>query len=119
MPNTPTQDEPDLPAWHYETQSPETKGMWAVALDDYLGYHDATAEDAIFNKQLVKDCISFAKKYDSRWKGFKADHFVTGKYKSCDTFYNVIRNRLDSLKIEEEKKRKHQEKLKAAALKAQ
>ena len=119
MPNTPTQEEPDLPAWHFETQSFDTKGLWAEALDDYLGYHEVTAEDTVFSKQLVKECIPFVKKYDSRWKGFKADFFLTGKYKSCDTFYNVVRNRLDSLKIDEDKKRKHQEKVKAAALKAQ
>ena len=84
MPNTQNKEESELPDWHSEKQSPETKLAWSQSVPDYLAWLDEPITKVVFAKSLVKEVLPFVRKHDTRWKGFKFVDFNTGQYSAHD-----------------------------------
>ena len=75
-----------------------------------MSAHEKTIDDLIFSVKLVKAMIPFVASNDVKWKHFKLSDFNTNQYTAHDYLYNDIRNKMDSLRHEAEKKRKDAEK---------
>ena len=95
--------DPDAPDWWTARPDENTKNRWKMAVDDYLIAEDAEPEDVEHDMDMAKDCIKWAKKYDSRWKGFNKANFNISRYPAHKFFYDLTRNRLDTLKSESER----------------
>ena len=95
--------DPEAPEFWSQRLDKIMKRKWKQAIDDYLIAYDKEPEQVEFNIGLVKECLRFLKKHDSRWKGFNKDDFNTYAYPGHMQFYQQIRNRLDSLIAEKKK----------------
>ena len=97
----------------------DTKKVWQAAVEDFVDSTELVLKENMIDIQLVKNIIPYIASEDKRWNRFPHAAFNTYKYKTHETLYNTIRNKLDSLFNAKKKQLADQEKRKKEAEKQQ